>query len=109
VEGCDVHSCLRTPTALQKPWKDVAFHSPSALCVLLLRGSPLSQEVTFELLQRAAHASLSTCLNADGALVRHFVRGEGDFFEGVRAALIDRSRSPQWKFSSVAEVGSSCH
>ncbi|KAF5827542.1 ClpP/crotonase-like domain-containing protein [Dunaliella salina] len=70
----------------------------------LLRGSPLSQKVTFELMHRAAHASLETCLRADGTLVRHFVRGDGDFFEGVRAALIDRSRPPQWKFSSAAEV-----
>jgi len=69
------------------------------------RGSPISQRVTFALLQLAQHAPLDACLRADAALVRHFVAGRGDFYEGVRAALIDRSRPPQWKFAAAAEVG----
>lgn len=61
--------------------------------------------MSLELLRRAGHAPLATVLAADKALVAHFVRGRGDFHEGVRCVLIERGRVPAWKYARVEEVG----
>jgi enoyl-CoA hydratase len=57
--------------------------------------SPMSLNVTLEQLKRAKNSSLQACLTMDYVLVYHFMRHQ-DFFEGVRALLIDKDKSPQW-------------
>ncbi|GFH10597.1 3-hydroxyisobutyryl-CoA hydrolase [Haematococcus lacustris] len=64
------------------------------------RGSPLSQAITLKLMRRAAHAPLRTCLAVDTLLVSKFVRGDGDFIQGVRSVLIDRGTKPAWKYAT---------
>ena len=67
-------------------------------------------------LMRAADASiassstpLSDCLVREFRAVQRCVTpgkalGSDDFFEGIRAALIDKDRNPQWSPKDVAEV-----
>ncbi|GFH30086.1 uncharacterized protein HaLaN_28869 [Haematococcus lacustris] len=70
------------------------------------RGSPLSQAITLKLMRRAAHAPLRTCLAVDTLLVSKFVRGDGDFIQGVRSVLIDRGTKPAWKYATSEQVPS---
>ena len=63
---------------------------------LLEKRSPLSLKVTCSQLQRAQGCSLAECLEMDFNLVQHFLQG-ADFYEGVRALLIDKDKNPQWK------------
>ena len=60
------------------------------------RGSPLSQKVTLRMLQRAKDRPLSVCLQMDFRIVSRMVCGPSDFWEGVRATLIDKDRKPSW-------------
>ncbi len=62
---------------------------------LLLKQSPLSLHVTFEQLKRAKGLSLAECLSMDYGLAYHFFK-DHDFYEGVRARLVDKDQSPQW-------------
>lgn len=57
--------------------------------------SPLSLAVTFEQLKRAKGLSLAQCLAMDFILVGHFMAGH-DFYEGIRALLIDKDKNPEW-------------
>lgn len=57
--------------------------------------SPLSLAVTFEQLKRAKGLSLAQCLAMDYILVGHFMAGH-DFYEGIRALLIDKDKNPGW-------------
>lgn len=68
------------------------------------RGSPLSQKLTLSLLGRMKHASLNSCLDTDWVLVDRMIKDQGDFFEGVRAVLIDKDNAPIWKFKSLEDV-----
>jgi hypothetical protein len=47
---------------------------------------------------------LAECLETDWALVCNFVPGRADYWEGVRARLIDKDGSPRWKYAQPEDV-----
>ncbi|XP_053209246.1 3-hydroxyisobutyryl-CoA hydrolase, mitochondrial-like isoform X1 [Panonychus citri] len=65
--------------------------------------SPTSLKVTFKALQQGAMMSLPDCLKMEYRIA-HKMMHESDFFEGVRAALIDKDKSPKWKPSKLEDV-----
>lgn len=69
----------------------------------LKQKSPLSLGVTFEQIQRAKSMSLKDCLAMDYCLVQHFIKGQ-DFYEGVRAAIIDKDKDPKWQPDSLDKL-----
>jgi enoyl-CoA hydratase/carnithine racemase len=63
--------------------------------------SPLSREATFELFKKCANLTLADCFAVELALAINLTT-RGDFYEGVRAQLIDKDKKPKWsatKFS----------
>lgn len=66
----------------------------------LSQKSPLSLKVTLEQLHRAKGLTLAECLQMDYTLVSHFMHGK-DFYEGVRALLIDKDKNPHWNPDSL--------
>tara|TARA_R110002126_G_scaffold1051_1_gene6402 strand:+ start:24476 stop:25540 length:1065 start_codon:yes stop_codon:yes gene_type:complete len=72
---------------------------------LLLEQSPLSLHVTFEQLRRAKGLSLAECLAMDYGLAYHFFKHH-DFYEGVRARLVDKDKSPKWSPATWDAVSS---
>lgn len=70
----------------------------------VLKGfSPLSLKVTFAHLTRARGQKLADVLKTEFRLSQHFMAGH-DFFEGVRAQLIDKDHAPKWCPAELAEV-----
>lgn len=65
--------------------------------------SPLSMYVTFEKLKFSEGMNLANCLKLDYQLLYCFMQ-ESDFFEGVRAMMIDKDKHPHWKFKTWQEV-----
>ncbi|WP_448953325.1 enoyl-CoA hydratase/isomerase family protein [Labrys neptuniae] len=66
--------------------------------------SPTSLKLTFRLIRLARHAgSLEACLEREFAAAVAVAQGH-DFYEGVRAAIIDKDRNPRWSPASLAEV-----
>ena len=69
-----------------------------------LRGlSPTSLKVTFAHITRARGQTLAEVLKTEFRLVQHFMAGH-DFFEGVRAQLIDKDGAPKWHPADSAAV-----
>lgn len=83
-----------------------AAHTEFARATLdhLGRKSPSSLVLTLELIRAgAASPDLETCLDrefAGDAMMLH----QDDFYEGIRAAVIDRDRNPRWSPATLAEV-----
>lgn len=69
----------------------------------LSRMSPTSLKITFKQLQAGATLSLSDVLVMEYRLSQACMRGH-DFYEGVRAVLVDKDQSPKWSPSTLAEV-----
>ncbi|STX28401.1 enoyl-CoA hydratase/carnithine racemase [Legionella beliardensis] len=65
--------------------------------------SPLSLAVTFEQIHKAQTLSMAECIKMDYRLVAHFMN-DHDFYEGVRALLIDKDKNPRWSPASLDAV-----
>jgi enoyl-CoA hydratase len=71
---------------------------------VLNQKSPTSLKVTLRLLREAASAiALRQCIEQEFSAV-HRVLVSDDFYEGVRAAVVDKDRNPTWRPATLAEV-----
>jgi len=71
----------------------------------LSRNSPLSMAVTVEMLHRLRRQNGDICTSLDMEY-RYTYRAmaHGDFLEGIRAAIIDKDRSPRWQHDIAARI-----
>lgn len=65
--------------------------------------SPTSLHVILEQLKRADDMNFDDIMQMEFDMVQQFLRGH-DFFEGVRAAVIDKDQSPKWQPKSLSEI-----
>ncbi len=72
----------------------------------LLTKSPTSLKLTLRQLTIGRDYDLDAALALEYRLTQHIMAGH-DFYEGVRAMLIDRDRKPQWRPARLEEVSDS--
>jgi enoyl-CoA hydratase len=65
--------------------------------------APKSLKIALAQMRRGLMWTFEDCMRAEYRLVSRFVY-EHDFYEGVRAAVIDRDNRPQWRPATLAEV-----
>ncbi|XP_067300427.1 3-hydroxyisobutyryl-CoA hydrolase, mitochondrial [Pseudorasbora parva] len=70
---------------------------------ILAKMSPTSLKLTLRQIQEGAKMSLQEVLVMEYRLSQACMRSH-DFYEGVRAVLIDKDQSPKWKPSTLSEV-----
>jgi enoyl-CoA hydratase/carnithine racemase len=98
------HACAHhTVEKIADHFSREASHSPAAAeaAKAMPRMSPTSMKVTLEQMLRGGRLSLPECYAMELRLALHFMRGH-DFFEGVRALLVDKDGKPQWRPDSLA-------
>ena len=69
----------------------------------LRRKSPLALCVTFEAMRRGRRMSFREAMTQELDLSLNFLATQ-DFYEGIRAQLIDKDRKPQWSHDGVDTV-----
>ncbi|CDZ78927.1 putative enoyl-CoA hydratase echA8 [Legionella massiliensis] len=67
----------------------------------LQQKAPLSLKVTLAQIHKAKSLTLAECLKMDYRLVNQFMR-DSDFYEGIRALLVDKDKSPHWQPATLA-------
>lgn len=67
------------------------------------RMSPISMKITHEQLRRGKHLSLAQCLQMEYRMTQHCMQGK-DFYEGIRAVLVDKDQQPKWAQQRLEEV-----
>jgi enoyl-CoA hydratase len=80
---------------------DAAFASAAA--ALIRTKSPTSLKVTLAQMQRGSALDFAECMRTEFRIVSRVVRGH-DFYEGVRAVIIDKDQAPRWQPSTLAAV-----
>ena len=71
--------------------------------VNIRKKSPLAMCITFEALRRGAELDFRAAMRAELDLSLNFLKTQ-DFYEGIRAQLIDKDRNPQWSHETVRDV-----
>jgi hypothetical protein len=59
--------------------------------------------ITFESMRRAMGRDLAAVLNTDLILSQSCLAG-GEFYEGIRAAVIDKDRKPNWSPAKIGDL-----
>lgn len=90
---------LEILASLEKDGSDFALDTVKTLRAMC----PVSLRVTREALRRGHAMSLADCLKMEYGMTQRFMR-HSDFYEGVRAILVDKDRSPKWSNRSLEEV-----
>jgi enoyl-CoA hydratase len=70
---------------------------------LLLTKSPTSLRITLRQLILGQGLDLEDALRLEYRMTQH-VMAAHDFYEGVRAALVDKDQKPRWRPESLAEI-----
>ncbi len=70
------------------------------------RASPLSLKIVFRQLRLGQGTSLEQALSLEYRLTQHVMVGH-DFFEGIRAALVDKDNKPRWQHARLEDVSES--
>jgi enoyl-CoA hydratase len=107
------------PLAAHRERIDRAFGQPSVEAILaalaregewgahilaeLARKSPTSMKMSLRLMQRHHRHEIEDCLRGEFRLVQRVMAGH-DFYEGIRALLVDKDNAPRWKPATLAEV-----
>jgi len=65
--------------------------------------SPTSLKLALAQVRRGAGWSFEECMQAEMRIVSRIVHGH-DFYEGVRAVIVDKDNSPRWQPASLADV-----
>lgn len=100
-----INSCFDKPTmediisALEQDGTEWALQQIEVLNKM----SPTSMKVTLRQLQEGSKLNLAECLKMEYRLSQRFMKGN-DFYEGIRAVLVDKDNSPKWNPSSLADL-----
>lgn len=70
---------------------------------ILNKKSPTSLKLTLEQLKRAESMSLAECLIMEFRMVSHLMT-QKDFYEGVRALIVDKDKALAWQPSTLEDV-----
>jgi enoyl-CoA hydratase len=65
--------------------------------------SPLSLKLALALQRRGRTLAFDECMRTEYRVVSRVVRGH-DFYEGIRAVIIDKDQAPKWRPSALAAI-----
>jgi enoyl-CoA hydratase len=65
--------------------------------------SPTSLKVTFRQLREGRQRGFEECMQLEFRLTNRFMRGH-DFYEGVRAVIVEKDNAPNWKPATLADI-----
>lgn len=75
----------------------------SASAAIIRSKSPTSLKIALSQVRRGKDMSFADCMRTEFRIVNRIIHGH-DFYEGVRAVIIDKDNAPQWRPCELSEV-----
>ena len=75
----------------------------AATLATMLEKSPTSLEVAFRAIATGSILSMDECMRMEFRIVNRMLEGH-DFYEGIRAAIIEKGSKPEWRPASLGAV-----
>ncbi len=75
-----------------------------AMAATMRTKAPLSLKIALAQVRRGRNWEFDACMRAEFRIVSRVVRGK-DFYEGVRAVIVDKDNAPRWSPATLAQVG----
>jgi enoyl-CoA hydratase len=94
--GASVEAIVAALGRERAPWAEEALAAIS-------RASPISLKITFRQLMLGRGMSVEEALTLEYRMTQHVMAGH-DFFEGIRALLVDKDNRPRWEHASLEAV-----
>ena len=94
--GASVEAIMDALAHEREPWAAEALDA-------MARAAPLSLKIVFRQLKEGAGMDVESALRLEYRMTQHAMAGH-DFFEGIRAALVDKDRTPRWQHRAPADV-----
>ncbi len=76
----------------------------AAVAATIRTKAPRSLKLALAQVRRGSAWSFAECMRAEWRIVSRVAYGE-DFYEGIRAVIIDKDNRPQWRPASLSDVG----
>src|SRR4029079_2509927 len=80
---------------------DAAF--TTAVATTMRAKSPTALKLALAQMRAGAALSFEACMQTEFRIVSRVIHGH-DFYEGVRAVIVDKDNAPQWRPATLAEV-----
>jgi enoyl-CoA hydratase len=74
-----------------------------AIAALIRGKAPTSLKIALAQVRRGKHCSFTECMKAEFRIVSRIIY-QHDFYEGVRAAIIDKDNAPEWRPDRLNQV-----
>jgi enoyl-CoA hydratase len=71
--------------------------------VIIRTKSPLSLKIALAQVRRGRTMDFEACMRAEFRIVSRIIEGH-DFYEGVRAVIVDKDNAPRWRPATLAEA-----
>jgi enoyl-CoA hydratase len=94
----DILAALESETGVEAEWA-------RATAATIAAKSPTSLKLALAQVRRGRDWSFEDCMRAEMRIVSRIVHGH-DFYEGVRAVIVDKDNAPRWQPASLAAAGS---
>jgi enoyl-CoA hydratase len=94
--GGSVEAIVAALRQERAPWADEALAA-------IVRASPISLKITFHQLMLGRGISVEEALTLEYRMTQHVMAGH-DFFEGIRALLVEKDNRPRWEHASLEAV-----
>ena len=73
------------------------------MAVTIRAKAPLSLKIALAQMRRGVNWPFARCLQAEYRIVSRIAYGD-DFYEGIRATIIDKDYHPRWHPASLSDV-----
>lgn len=93
-----VEGIVKRLAALDTDWSRATLQTLGAM-------SPLSLKVTLEQMRQGANKTCAECFQMEYRIATRMIeRPSSDFYEGVRAVIVDKDKSPKWHATDLKDV-----